>query len=52
MLKDETPRSDSTQTVTGEEQTIRMNSIVVDDTTKPEPEGCLVGDVHKGERKR
>lgn len=52
VVKDETPRSGSTQTVIGEEQTISMNSIVADDTTKPEPEGRLVGDVHKGKRKR
>lgn len=51
VLKDETPRLESTQAVTGEKHITNMDSIVADDTTKPEPERCLALDIHKGTRK-
>lgn len=51
VLKGETPRSDSIQTVTGEEQKTSKNSFVSNDATRPKPEGCLVAEVHKGEKK-
>lgn len=35
VLKDGTTRSDSTKTVTGEEQRTSMNSGVVNDATRP-----------------
>lgn len=51
MLKDETPRSDSTQIVIREEQRTNMNRMVANDATRPKPEGHLVPDVHEGKRK-
>lgn len=51
MMKDETPRSDSTQTVTREEQRTSMNSMFTNDATRPKPEGHLAPDVHEGKRK-
>lgn len=51
VLKGESPRSESTQTVTGEEQRTSMNSIVANDITRPKPEGHLASDVHRGKRK-
>lgn len=38
VLKDETPRSDHTQTLPGKEQRISINRMVANDTTKPKPE--------------
>lgn len=38
VLKDETPRSESTQTLPGKEQRTSMNSMDANDRTKPKPE--------------
>lgn len=51
MLKDEAPRSDSTQIIIREEQRTSMNSMIANEATRPKPEGHLVPDVHEGKRK-
>ena len=39
VLEDETPRSEGTQTVSGEEQRASTNSIAANDTTRLKQEG-------------
>lgn len=51
LLKGESFRSESTQVVTREKLRTNTNSIVVNNVTRPKPEGCLVADVQKGKRK-
>lgn len=48
-LKDETPRLECTQTVTGKEQRTSTNSIVANDETKTKQEEHVAADVHHGE---
>lgn len=51
VLKNETPRSESTQAIAGEEQRTSANNIASSDTTRPTQDGCLKANVHKGKRK-
>ena len=48
VVKDETSRMESPQTLNGEEQRTITNSTVANDATGPEPEALPAADVHKG----
>ena len=51
QLEDETPRSESYQSTTGEEPRTSTSSTVTNDATRLKPKDSLVADVHRPERK-
>lgn len=50
VLEDETSRSESTHSATGEGPSTSTNSSVDNDATRLKPKGLLVAEVHKNER--